>query len=71
MNFKAVGVHYERHGVPQFAFASKEIILSGGAYISPVILMRSGIGPIDQLDLIKVSLKGPQDQAEMLLMLLK
>ncbi|PYH95576.1 alcohol oxidase [Aspergillus ellipticus CBS 707.79] len=29
--------------------ADREIIISGGAYCSPTILMRSGIGPVDEL----------------------
>ena len=35
-------------------FASKEVILSAGAFVSPMILIRSGIGPRDQLDLLQV-----------------
>lgn len=48
-------MHYSRHGVARVAFASKEVILSAGAFVSPMILMRSGIGPSDQLDLINVT----------------
>lgn len=31
-------------------FARKEIIISGGAYCSPAILLRSGIGPKEELE---------------------
>jgi len=46
----AYGVAYSRHGIPQIAHASKEVIVSAGALASPVILMKSGIGPADQLE---------------------
>ena len=36
--------------------ARKEIIVSGGAYCSPPILMRSGIGPKDELEKHKIPL---------------
>jgi choline dehydrogenase len=45
----AVGVEYTHHGVPKTAAATKEVILSAGCYISPLILIKSGIGPEDQL----------------------
>ncbi|KAG4071087.1 hypothetical protein HA402_013401 [Bradysia odoriphaga] len=48
-NNRAYGVTYNRHGIPQIAHASKEIILSAGAFQSPMILMKSGIGPADVL----------------------
>ena len=57
---RATGVQYERHGIPRVAYASKEIILSAGAFMSPMILMASGIGPKDQLDLLKVCFKPEQ-----------
>ncbi|CAL8130336.1 unnamed protein product [Orchesella dallaii] len=49
-NKKAYGVVYERHGIPQIAHASKEIIISSGVYSSPLLLMKSGVGPRDQLE---------------------
>lgn len=48
-NNRAYGVAYTRHGIPQIAHASKEIILSAGAFQSPMLLMKSGIGPVDVL----------------------
>lgn len=46
---RAIGVHYKRGGVPEIASARGEIILCAGAIDSPRILMRSGIGPADEL----------------------
>lgn len=37
-------------GVLKTYHARKEIIISGGAYCSPAILLRSGIGPATELD---------------------
>lgn len=37
-------------GTSKAFYARKEIIISGGAYCSPAILLRSGIGPKDELD---------------------
>jgi choline dehydrogenase-like flavoprotein len=39
----------EKDGKPTEIRARKEIIVSGGAYCSPTILMRSGIGPKSEL----------------------
>ncbi|CAL8130342.1 unnamed protein product [Orchesella dallaii] len=49
-NKKAYGVLYERHRIPQIAHASKEVIISSGIYSSPLLLMKSGVGPRDQLE---------------------
>lgn len=46
---RAVGVEYERDGAVHVAHAAREVILSGGAYNSPQLLMLSGVGPADQL----------------------
>jgi choline dehydrogenase-like flavoprotein len=62
-NNRAVGVEYQRgerlyraHAQPranadatETAYASREVILSGGAFNSPQLLMLSGIGPADHL----------------------
>ncbi|PIK49218.1 putative choline dehydrogenase, mitochondrial-like [Apostichopus japonicus] len=46
---KAVGVEYEKRGNPRSAYASTEVILSGGAINSPQLLMLSGVGNADDL----------------------
>ncbi|OXA44846.1 Oxygen-dependent choline dehydrogenase [Folsomia candida] len=51
---RAYGVAYLRHGIPQIAHASKEVILSAGAINSPLVLMMSGIGPRDVLEAAEI-----------------
>ncbi len=46
---RAVGVEIARDGKVEQLRAEREVILSAGAYQSPVLLMVSGIGPEDQL----------------------
>ncbi|ODP36311.1 GMC family oxidoreductase [Sphingomonas turrisvirgatae] len=46
---RATGIEYRRDGRDGTAHARREVILSGGAYNSPQLLMLSGIGPGDQL----------------------
>lgn len=46
---KAVGLEYEKRGVLHRVRAEREIVLSGGAYNSPKLLMLSGIGSADEL----------------------
>lgn len=46
----AYGVQYRRHGIPQIAYASKEVIISAGVFISPMLLIKSGVGPIEVLN---------------------
>ena len=45
----AVGVAYLHRGQPLVAKARREVILSAGSIMSPVILKRSGIGPAQEL----------------------
>ena len=48
-NGRAVGVAF-RQGVKRFtAYCDREVILAGGTYNSPQLLMLSGIGPADEL----------------------
>jgi len=46
---RATGVEYEKGGRVLRATAAREVILSGGAFNSPQVLMLSGIGPADHL----------------------
>ncbi|NIG61309.1 choline dehydrogenase, mitochondrial-like [Pontoporia blainvillei] len=46
---RAVGVEYIKNGQSHRAYASKEVILSGGAINSPQLLMLSGVGNADDL----------------------
>lgn len=46
---RAVGVEYRQNGVTLQARARRDVILSGGAYNSPHLLMLSGIGPAPHL----------------------
>jgi choline dehydrogenase-like flavoprotein len=46
---KAVGIAYERGGTVTEARAEREVLLSGGSFNSPQLLMLSGIGPADHL----------------------
>ena len=45
----AVGVEFTHQGLSQRATATREIILCGGVFNSPQLLMLSGIGPADHL----------------------
>jgi len=46
---RAVGVEYSRGGRLHQVRAAREVILAGGTYNSPQLLMLSGIGPADDL----------------------
>ncbi len=46
---RAVGVDYTHNGQRQTARAGREVILSAGSILSPVVLKRSGIGPASEL----------------------
>lgn len=46
---RAVGVEYFLRGRPHMARAEREVVLSGGTFASPHLLMLSGIGPADHL----------------------
>lgn len=46
---RAVGVEYARSGRRETARAAGEVIVCGGAYNSPQLLMLSGVGPADHL----------------------
>ena len=46
---RAVGVEYSVRGEVRRARAEREVVLSGGSFNSPKLLMLSGIGPADHL----------------------
>ncbi len=46
---RAIGVEYRAGGRTITAHAAREVLLAGGAYNSPQLLMLSGIGPADHL----------------------
>jgi choline dehydrogenase len=46
---RAAGVEYIKDGELRSVRAAREVILSGGAYGSPSLLMLSGVGPADEL----------------------
>ena len=46
---KAIGVEYARDGVNTLAEAEREVLLCGGSFNTPQLLMLSGIGPADHL----------------------
>jgi len=48
-NGRATALHYTRNGTEHRLQAEREIILSGGAFNSPQLLLLSGIGPADEL----------------------
>jgi len=48
-NSRAIGVQFARRGQMLTVLAHREIVVSGGAYNSPQLLLLSGIGPADEL----------------------
>jgi choline dehydrogenase len=46
---RAVGIELVSNGVREVVRAEREVIVSAGAYQSPVLLMLSGIGPADEI----------------------
>ncbi len=48
-NGKAVGVEYSSGGQVRTVRAEREVLLAGGAYNTPQLMMLSGLGPADEL----------------------
>jgi choline dehydrogenase len=51
---RAVGVEYEQGGVVHTVRADTEVVVSAGAYLSPQLLLLSGIGPAAELALLGI-----------------
>lgn len=53
---RAIGVEYVKTGTKDIrkAYATKEVIISAGAYDSPKLLMLSGIGPVEELSEVDI-----------------
>ena len=56
---RAIGVEFEQGGQVRRAVADREVILSGGAFNSPQLLLLSGVGPADEL--AEVGIKAVHD----------
>jgi choline dehydrogenase len=54
---RAVGVEVARDGQVEVIRADREVVLSAGAYQSPVLLMLSGIGPAADLELFGLEVR--------------
>jgi choline dehydrogenase len=54
---RAVGVELAINGQRETVRAEREVIVSGGAYQSPVLLMLSGIGPADDLGFFGIEVR--------------
>jgi choline dehydrogenase len=54
---RAVGVEYAVGGERRRAYASSEVVLSGGTIGSPKVLMLSGVGPADHLREVGVEVR--------------
>jgi choline dehydrogenase len=54
---RAVGVEVARNGAVEEVRASREVILSAGAYQSPALLMISGIGPAEDLEPLGIEVR--------------
>ncbi len=48
-NGRAAALHYRKDGQDHVLQAEREIVLSGGAYNTPQLMLLSGIGPADEL----------------------
>ena len=55
-NKKAIGVEILKNGKPSKVYANEEIILTAGSFISPKLLMLSGIGDEEQLKTFNINI---------------
>jgi choline dehydrogenase-like flavoprotein len=56
-NGRAVGVAYRQGGEAKEVRAAREVIVSGGALLSPQLLMLSGIGPAEHLQSLGIAVQ--------------
>lgn len=56
-NRRAIGVEFDFLGRTRRVMAKREVILSAGAVNTPKILMLSGVGPMNELQRLKVKVK--------------
>lgn len=56
------GVLFSQHGKPMRARAGRDVILSAGSIMSPVILKRSGIGPAQELRALGIEVMADRPQ---------
>ncbi|EAB6717979.1 glucose-methanol-choline oxidoreductase, partial [Salmonella enterica subsp. enterica] len=54
---RATGVSYRKNGAIQTVEAGREVILCGGAFNSPQLLMLSGVGPADELQRHRIDVR--------------
>jgi choline dehydrogenase-like flavoprotein len=54
---RAVGVQLVSNGVRETVRAEREVVVSGGSYQSPVLLMLSGIGPAQDLGIFGIPVR--------------
>lgn len=54
---RVVGVHYQRKGQASLVLAASEVLLCGGAYASPAVMQRSGLGPREVLERLGIPVK--------------
>ena len=54
---RAAGVEYRRHGRIERVRCDREVILCGGAFGSPQLLLLSGIGPAEELKRLEIPVR--------------
>lgn len=55
---RAAGVEFSRSGRLERVWARREVLVAAGAFGSPALLLRSGLGPADQLNALGIPVVG-------------